>query len=139
MQTSSLKEQWYVFDDLKNAKSQLLISFHLWYLHQQFCDFCMFDIYSQNRNILNISIVLLNTVILFMEQFSRRRWRLISGQSLNKFSYCTSWTAMNCIVLAFRKHNTLLLGQIWAFVFFVGCTIARYLSTTPQTANKAGR
>ena len=49
-----------------------------------------------------------------MELFSRRRWRLVSAQLSNKFGFCPLYTVS--IVLQVHKHNSLPLGQIWAFI-----------------------
>ena len=46
-----------------------------------------------------------------MELFSRRRWRLISAQSSNKFGYFPV-----SIVLLVHKHNSLPLWWIWALI-----------------------
>ena len=56
-----------------------------------------------------------------MELISRRRWRLISAQLSNTFGY----QIMHFIVLLVHKHNSLPLGQIWAF-------ISRKLSCSPD-------
>ena len=46
-------------------------------------------------------------ITLTIDCFSTKRCRLTSAQLLNKFAYCPSWTVT--IVLAFHKHNRLLL------------------------------